>query len=388
MIPKPFDEIAEADLARLVQDREQESQALDFKRELPAHDNGAKHEFLADVCAFANSVGGDLLYGVLENDQAEAEALNALVVNTDEELLRLQDWVLNSLEPRVTGVHIRAVPVHGGHIVVVRVPRSWNSPHRVRTNQHFYLREGRRKRQLDMPEIRSVFLRSEGQAERIRNFRADRVGKILIGETPVPLFQGTIGVLHVIPIQPREGSLPIDPTQYQLERRLPVVSGGFGGEFRLNLDGAVSHRNVTADGCGAYTLLFRNGAIEALRVFTSALRDGTINVPSTDYENELLQFFRVMQAELGRLGLGPPYVVMYSLLRARNARLGITDPWAELNPDIGRFDRDVLQYPDLTLPQEGEPDILLKPLFDLVWQSVGLPTSQNYNAQGRWHGRR
>ena len=30
-----------------------------------------------------------------------------------------------------------------------------------------------------------------------------------------------IGVLHIAPIQPPEGSVPVNPMQYELERRLP-----------------------------------------------------------------------------------------------------------------------------------------------------------------------
>ncbi|MHB8549297.1 MAG: AlbA family DNA-binding domain-containing protein, partial [Thermoplasmataceae archaeon] len=313
-------DIAEADLVHLIETREPESQILEFKRDLPDRGNEARKEFLADVCAFANATGGDLLYGVEEDGEARAKALRPVTPdNVDEEQRRLQDWILNGLDPRVTGVEVLAVPVTGGYVFVVRVPGSWNAPHRIKTNQHFYLREGARKRPLDVPEIRSAFLRSENQADRVRNFRADRVGKILTGQTPAPLFEGPIGVLHVVPLQPASASTPVDPRPYTgpQARCLPLVSSqNLGLVSRMNLDGAVIHRPVTDRGCGSYTILFRDGTVEAVTVFP--VHDGAGVIPSHKYEQDLVTFFRKMEDELHRLLLGPPYAVLYSLLRVLN----------------------------------------------------------------------
>lgn len=387
MFGKSIDEISGDDLTAVVRDRRQESQTLDYKSALPGRDNSARHEFLADVCAFANSSGGDLLYGIAEDGEGCANAIQGISVNVDEEQLRLQNVILDGLEPRLTGVQVRGIPVTNGHVFVVRIPKSWAAPHRVRTNQHFFIRESTRKRQLDVPEIRKAFLRTESQAERMRDFRASRIGNVLTGETPIPLLQGTIGVLHIVPLQPADGSLPVDPMLYQQERLLPVVSGGLGGNFRVNLDGAVVHRNVTENGCRAYTLLFRNGMVEAVRVFTvTSQANGAINIPSTTYENEILEFFSAMQTELVRLRLGPPLAIMYSLLRAKNARLDVADAFG-LDEHHGRFDRDTLLYPEVVNVEQEDPGNLLRPLFDMVWQSVGFPASGNYDVNGRWQGR-
>ena len=104
----------------------------------------------ADVTAFANSGGGDFVYGVDKNEAAEASAIcPQTLASVDQEARRLQDFLLNLAEPRLPGVQVHAVPVSEagkpGHILVVRVPQSWAALHRVKTNQHLYVREGRNR---------------------------------------------------------------------------------------------------------------------------------------------------------------------------------------------------------------------------------------------------
>jgi hypothetical protein len=388
MINRRLEDVDETSLRALIADAEAESMTMEFKQELPGRDNAARHEFCADICAFANAQGGDMIFALSEDGEGRALDLQPLPDNADEACLRLQDMAFNGLEPRVTGIHVRAVVVPGGYAFIVRVPRSWHAPHRVKTNQHFYVREGRRKRQLDMPEVSAAFARSTGAVDQIRSFRADRIGRILAGESPIRLFDGVIAVLHVVPLQP-ENESAVDPRVYQMERRLPVMSGAQGLDFRLNLDGGFSHRPATERGCGAYTLIFRDGKVEAARVFNTDLGNGVLNVPSRAYEQELLAFLTAMLPDLLRLRLGPPFVIMYSLLRAGNACLGVghtEERWFEGDRHF-HFDRDTLLYPEVILEQIDELDISLKPMFDLVWQSVGQPNSLNYDANGRWVGR-
>lgn len=75
-LPRTILEAVQEDIQRLIAERVQECPHLDFKRDLPtAWDASAKHEWLKDVTAFANSGGGDVIYGVDENDSAEATAI-------------------------------------------------------------------------------------------------------------------------------------------------------------------------------------------------------------------------------------------------------------------------------------------------------------------------
>jgi hypothetical protein len=386
VIPKPINDITERDIAAIVAAQVRESHTLDFKRDLPGRDSAARHEFCADVCAFANARGGDLVFGIDEDDDGAAATISAISgISADAEQLRLQDWALTLLEPRITGVLVRAVPVTDGFVILVRVPQSTMAPHRVTDSRHFYIREGARKRPLNVPEIRSAFLRSESQAERIRLFRAERIGRILAEQTPVPLVRGAITVLHVVPLQLADTISPVDPVTYLRETRLPVVSAS-GSSFKVNLDGALCHSRSEA-GSVAYTQLFRDGRVEAVRVFSRRTEQGRYNIPSTAYERELIDFYGLMEAELARLGLGPPVALLFSLLRVADAELGLNRSVTFYAEDDGRFDRDVVLLPDVVVTERAQADAALRPIFDLVWQSAGIACSPHYDAEGKWRGR-
>jgi hypothetical protein len=51
---------------------------------------------------------------------------------------------------------------------------------------------------------------------------------------------------------------------------------------------------------------------------------------------------------------------------------------------MGRFDRDPVFMPELTLESfGGSVEDEVKPLLDVVWNAAGAPTSPNYEANGK-----
>ena len=380
----------QAHLDQLVADGEREGPHIDFKRDLPgAWSNEAKHEFLADTTAFANAGGGDLIFGVEEDGQAVASALvPQTIANPDQEVRRLQDFLLNLSEPRFPGVQVHAVQISvggiDGYAIIVRVPQSWAGPHRVKTNQHFFIREGLRKRQLDVPEIRSLFLRSENQSKRIRDFRTERLGAILSGEAPSRLVDGPVLVAHIVPTQAALGLIQVDPVPYTNQRGLPVL-GTNSRMARLNVDGALVVRNENQQGeTHGYSQFFRSGFFESTFVLSQRDANGLVPLPSIKYEKDLMALLGSFRGELNRLGIDIECAVMLSLLRANEVKLGYRDEWNFLEPHQTLFDRKTLVLPDVLARADATPELALRPVFDLVWQAAGIIGSRNYNSAGDW----
>jgi len=49
------------------------------------------------------------------------------------------------------------------------------------------------------------------------------------------------------------------------------------------------------------------------------------------------------------------------------------------------FDRDILPIQEIEVNSfEQRPEDILRPLFDIVWNSVGLIGSLNFNANNEW----
>jgi hypothetical protein len=67
VVPKPIDQITETDINDLVGGGVSERKTLDYKQQLPEANDAAKRELLADVSSFANTLGGDLIFGVAES---------------------------------------------------------------------------------------------------------------------------------------------------------------------------------------------------------------------------------------------------------------------------------------------------------------------------------
>lgn len=387
-LPSDLSDAREHHLIALIETGASENTYLDFKRDIPGRDARGTQDLLADVSAFANSSGGDLIYGVNEDGEGRAAEIVPQAGNMDEEARRAQDVLMNGIEPRVPGLQVVPIPVDGGFVLAVRVPQSWAGPHRVRPNSAFYLRENGRKRTLDVPEIRGLFLRSDQQAKRVRDFRTERLSQILAGGAPHRLVHGALLIGHFVPTQAALGEVAVDPVPYLRNRRLPVLSTTTIPGTRINADGALVVRNPRPEGTHGYSQFFRNGYFETVKVLAAA-PEGLAPLGSIAYEQEFIALVRALRAEYTHLGIGTEMTCMVSLLRANRAELGLNRWDYNLEDHQGYFDRETLVLPDVLLPAELNEEQALRPVFDLMWQSAGIERSLNYNDAGNWvSGRR
>lgn len=392
-LPARLLDTTQADLDRLVASATSEGPHLDFKREFPSRwDNDGKVKVLADVIAFANAGGGDILYGVEEDDEARAAVLvPQMLANLDEEIRRLQDVVLNQTEPRVPGVQVHPVPVTtesaSGHIIVMRVPQSWAAPHRNRINQHFHVREGLRNRTLDVPEVRALFLRTESQARRLGDFRVERLAKVVSRETPTEVAPGPSLVVHVVPTQAALGLVQIDPLPYvRRERSLPVLGRYSAGSLSVNLDGALGTILVGDRFRAGYTQQFRQGYFEAVWVLRPLGKEPQPTLPDVYYERHVIQFVDEVRRELTAHDVSPEVVVLMSLMGAKGAVYAGRGDFV-LAYASSPFDRQDIVLPDYLVAADVSVGRALRMAFDLMVQAAGQDGSTNYTDEGEWKDR-
>jgi hypothetical protein len=159
-------------------------------------------EFLKDVSSFANTSGGHLIIGIDEKDGVPTQIV-PVVSSVDQELQRLENLARDGLEPRIAGIQMRAVPVAGGSVFVIHIPKSWNPPHRVsaRNTNRIYARNSAGAFELSVEELRVLFTSAASAADRMRAFRAERLAKIETGTGIEPLAQdlGRV-VFHLVPL--------------------------------------------------------------------------------------------------------------------------------------------------------------------------------------------
>ena len=165
MIRGPVNEIDVEALRALVADRVGEGKTLEYKREMPGGPDGGRVRFLKAVSAFANTAGSDLLLGVEAVDGVATALPGVDLDNPDGETLRLENMIRDGLEPRLPRVEVCPVKIaEHRYVLVVRVPRSWIAPHRVRKN-----------RQLGSIKIRGVKRRNRPPSESRTGVRGRRL---------------------------------------------------------------------------------------------------------------------------------------------------------------------------------------------------------------------
>jgi hypothetical protein len=383
MISIGLSDITENDLLALIVDGVSEGRSVDYKRELPKGNDEGKKEFLADVSSFANTAGGDLIFGIEEEKGLPTNIVGVETADMDLELRRLDSMLASGISPRIK-YELRAIPLRNGNeAVIVRIQRSWLAPHRVVFKGHdkFYGRNSAGKYPLDVTELRTAFNLSGTVNERIRAFRTDRIIALMNNETPIPFTDTPKAVLHCIPVESFAGQPLFDVLPlYENPRSLPVIASTVW-ERRLNLDGLMSYKYGSP--CSAYTQLYRSGVIEAVsgEIVAKTYREWTV-IPSRAFESYILQFLPTCIRILQQISATAPVLIGLTLTKTRGLSMGT---------DALEFG---MSYPiaqnSVILPEALVEDLsmpiakILRPIFDLVWNACGYPRSENFDSDDNW----
>ena len=267
MLPARLDEIDESHLNALVSNGVRESRSLEFKAKLVWGTESDRKEFLADVSALANGGNGDLIFGIEEEDGAASAVVGLDSFDSDKDTLKMENIIREGIKPRIIGIRVQPVTLSNGrHVVIVRVPNNLNRPHMVafKNWSRFYSRNSAGKYQLDVDELRSAFLASESIAERVRQFRLERIDAILQGNTPEPLTGRSCVCIHMIPVSAYDPSYSFDLAKVREDRETLPPIGRRGWNSSVNFDGLLFSTPTRVGGAIAYVQLFRNGVVEAV----------------------------------------------------------------------------------------------------------------------------
>jgi hypothetical protein len=388
MIAKNADQITEQDLQALIDNSVLEGKTIEYKESLPSNSDSDKKEFLADISSFANASGGDLIYGILEDrDTGIPEKLEGLTIeNVDQEISRLDSLVREGVEPRILEIAIKPINLSNSKVAfLIRVPKSWISPHRVSFKGHdkFYSRSANGKYPMDVAELRTAFNLSETTTERIRRFREDRISKIFANETPCPFYDTSKIVLHLIPIisfNPAQ-SYEISKIASHPEKMRPIDCSSW--DYRYNFDGFLTYSG--GENSDSYVQLFKNGIIEAVEGSILKLHGEEKRIPSALYERELIKSLPDYLSILKTLNVELPIFIFLTLVGVRGYSMGVDIMKID---EVHTIDRDILLLPEIVIESyDVIAKDVLKTCFDSIWNACGFPKSLNYNNAGEWVGR-
>ncbi len=383
MIPKLLEQIGEDDLNNLVAGGTAERRTLDYKQQLPDPNDAWKRELLADVSSFANTTGGDLVFGMTEVGGVPTGIPGVVIGNVDQEILRIDSIIRSGLSPRIRHATHPVRLGNGNYVLVVRAEQSWYGPHRVvfKGDSRFHGRTSNGKYELDVTDLKNAFLATSTLSEKISAFRTQRIIALESGRSPIPLAPSPKLLVHCIPFASFGNSPTYDVFGVNIEPMYP--RGLTGYRKRINFEGGI----VTDVGTPplAYTQVYRNGVIEAVRVgVLSTSRDPAV-IPSGAYEEAILTYLRDCFRLLRELGCTPPVLIGISLIGVRGSTLSLTLNEHTAYGGAIPIDRDVLELPLVVAEAfDVNPNQLLRPVIDMVWNACGLPASLNFNQNGEW----
>jgi hypothetical protein len=387
LIPQSLDVLSGDHIQKLVEGAIEEGPTLEFKRDLPAADRDSRKEFIADVCAMANSRGGDIVFGIEEGVDGGAQDLAPLTIDADSVITQLSNVLADGLEPRLHGVQMKAVAVEGGKVLVLRVPRSFSGIHRSTRDAHFWVRESRSKRQLDVAGITARMAEVLGREDRLLDFFARRYAAIATGRYPLPTGIGPKVVLHILPPRDFLRGEEADLRAVQQSGTFFLMPRHRSGLATYTLDGILHHHPVDerTGSLDAGTLVFRSGAVEAFakpRVVTLADDEPAVMV-FEHVEQMCVGFLQEALPSLATdLRLGWPLVVRIGIVGHEDICASTANQdvrWSLSHIPAIRVPQAVVQLPDLVL--EALPRSLplaLRPAFDRLWQAWGYPRSYSY----------
>lgn len=164
---KPSWEWTEDDLLSLKANQTQESLYLEFKSSRALEKSDRKRADLSkDASAFANSEGGDIIYGVTETGDPPSqfgdidEGIDSSKVSPE-----WVEQVLNSsIHRRIEGLRINPIELQksrpGRYAYVVHIPKSYNAPHQA-SDKRYYKRFNFESAPMEDYEVRDVRNRRE-----------------------------------------------------------------------------------------------------------------------------------------------------------------------------------------------------------------------------------
>jgi len=161
---KPPSESREQDILDLITNQVQEDLNLDYKGcDSLGRSDGKKREISKDVSAFANSAGGTIVYGVIEDKHLPVR-IDVGFDPTDITREWLEQVINSNIRRRIDGVRINQVALNqtnpGKVIYVISIPQSVRAPH-MAADHRFYKRFNFESVPMEEYEVRDVARRSE-----------------------------------------------------------------------------------------------------------------------------------------------------------------------------------------------------------------------------------
>lgn len=249
------------DVLALVERGGIETYRREYKRQICLTTSDEKRGLLESVTAMANTLGGEIIFGVNEKAEGSYEVVGLDIENIDKLKQSFESILRDSIEPRIR-YYLDIITDDGkSPLAILYIDKTYDSPHRIIDPKHhpFYKRDASGKHPMDIKEIRASFLESDNYVTRVDRFLDSRYINVINElEVSTPWMS-----IHVIPNSSLDGEY--DLTTEVLEKMIITPINSRGCDHRIILDG-VSFYQSGSEGYfnrPSYVQIFRNGIVES-----------------------------------------------------------------------------------------------------------------------------
>ncbi len=386
---------------RLIEMKVPESDFLEYKSDLRFGTIEERKELWADVSSFANSGGGNIIYGIEEGGEGEPVSICGLPgLDEGADIAAIRGILVSGLSRPIPGLEIRVISREEFNpLVIIHIPFSLRLPHCIGVESDlsgYFIRKSSKRHLMALAEIReadSFLVRFrpklwEHQARRLSRILSDKKGSSSrISGHIIILFTPAIALL---------GRSTVDIDEIPKYSQGKSVFGYAHFSARFNSDGWKKFFD-TGEGGSAYVQYFRSGIIEAVdRTIVKSIRENIKEDPRQGGGGHLtarnIAKLRIEHSIVKEVGSGldvlmqtdvdfPIFVSM-----ALSGLSGIPAFRVERKIDTEEVDEDAADYfdfgPELPkgtsdffvvelLTEPSDVALALKPTFEKLWESLG-----------------
>lgn len=373
MIKKSLHEITIRDIYQLMNQKVVESRTLDYKLEVHVEDKfsnsrESRKELLRDLCAFANTDGGDLIIGVREENGSPSNIEGMETKNIDSLKLLIDNIIIDGIEPNIQ-YDIKTIPFKNGRfIIILRVYKNlMEGPYRVcyKNENKFYGRQSSRKYELDVSELRSKFNFTIKVQDEIEKIREKGIKKAYHTQHPIYFPHKSLMLLHLVPIMAFEKQVNLKEIKNLQNYFMPFYSGNKSFS-KWNFDGYLSYNQT--NGGDSYLQVYDNGVIE---IVDGHFLNNHEQFPIDEIEKQLIHKLKnEYLIGIQKLGVQMPVFLYLTFINVKG--YSVSDPMAE---DKIKLDRKELKFPQIVIHDYKDIENIeqiLNPTFERMWRSFGL----------------
>jgi len=392
--PDRFNEVNQDFLESLIKNGIEENIHLDYKEQL-----GSNAEIAKDLSSFANSDGGNIIYGIREVNNRPTEIIPINQPNLREKLDQIaRNGIDPSLDVRIFPIHVN-IEGNEGQIFLIYIPRKYPILHQAVKRAKYYKRTEFTSSPMSNFEIETAFKLVYNYEERINSLFQNRLHELNSGEYHVNIPSQTRMLIHMISIDALETnrSLNLGIVFSEFDNYLKPPGCTFGKNIERNLHGLLVSCGPEpfSDNYVGYVQLYRIGMIEAI---DSSLMKPTEQLHGRHYnkpvkilgmwylEKNIIDSCKMYLKTLEKIGAGLPIFLYISFTHLRGYKISLVpykDSFISRDSDITK--RDEILLPRIKIDSfKIDFEEKLKTSFDVFWNAFNQPGSRNYDEKGRF----